>query len=415
MKKSKKIIDNSTQSELLEQYCALETLNEKYHTSSLMQQAFPELRESLDKFDEIKKQSEILKLPDQFNELFSNIGWIIYESMSIEAAQKAIAIYEKDGLSIAEEFLTDSYDETIINQGILRFNGNAHFRKRIRLTELAKDDYLAGRYHACIPLLLSLIDGLVNDVSKHVGFFANNIDLTAWDCIAAHESGLQSLTSLLNKGRNKTNEDAISIPYRNGILHGRELNFDNKIVAAKCWATLFAIRDWAEALESNKQELNPKITTHWTILEKAREEWKPRIPTEITYLPFEGDITNLPKNTPEYIVALFINHWCNKRFGPMADLLSHNIYTSHGNGMAAGNARKEFSSNIPISFKILSIEDNSPYITLVKTKVHFEINGKNTYENIIVRTTYYNLENQRTNRLLPGHWRIVQRSFSEII
>lgn len=415
MTKSKKIIDNPTSSELLEQYNYLENLNERYRTSPLIQQAFPALKESLDKFDKIKKQAEILKLPDQFNERFSNIGWIIYESMSIEVAQKAIAVYENNGLSIAEEFLADSYDETIINQGILRLNGNEHFQKRIRLIELAKDDYLAGRYHACIPLLLSLIDGIVNDVSKHIGFFTDNIDLTAWDCIAAHESGLQSLCSLLNKGRKKTNEDVISIPYRNGILHGRDLNFDNKIVAAKCWSALFAIRDWAAALESNTQELSPKITTHWTILKKAIEEWKPRTSIEVTYLPFEGDISNLPENTPEHAVATFINHWCNKRFGLMADLLSHNIYTSQGNKKAAGDTKKEFSSNIPISFKILSIEDNSPYISLVKTEVYFETNGKKTHENITVRTEYFNLENQRTSRLLSGEWRVVQRSFWEII
>lgn len=408
MTKSKRIIDNPSQSKLLEQCNAVESLKR-------LSKIFPELEDSFNQFDEIKKQLTIVHIPDQFNDIFSQHGWIIYESMSREAAQKSIAIYENDGLSIAEEFLADSYDQTIINQGILRFNGNDHFKKRIRLTELAKDDYLASRYHACIPLLLSLIDGLVNDISKHVGFFANNIDLTAWDCIAAHESGLQSLTLLLNKGRNKTNEDAISIPYRNGILHGRELNFDNKIVAAKCWATLFTIRDWAEALESNTQELNPKITTHWTILKKAKEEWKPRTSTEITYLPFEGDISNLPENTPEHTVALFINHWCNKRFGLMADLLSHNIYTSQGNKIAARDAKQEFNSNIPISFKILSIKDNHPYITLVNTEVLFAINGQKKSKNITVRTEYYNSEKQKTNRLLPGQWTVIQNSFSDII
>jgi hypothetical protein len=77
---------------------------------------------------------------------------------------------------------------------------------------LAKVDYLAKRYHACISLLLSLTDGLVNNISKHVGLFAENSDMTAWDSIAAHETGLQSLAKILGRGRNKTNEDDITIP-----------------------------------------------------------------------------------------------------------------------------------------------------------------------------------------------------------
>jgi hypothetical protein len=211
-------------------------------------------------------------MPDQFNERFANLGWIAYESMNMEVMQKAINIHDTEGKDAAEKFLADSYDEETLKWGILRFNGNRDFRKRIRLTELARDDYLAGRYHACIPLLLSLLDGLVNDVSKHVGFFAENVDLTAWDCIAAHESGLQALSSIFTKGRNKTNEDTISIPYRNGILHGRELAFDNKIVAAKCWAALFAARDWAEALDDGKKEPKPKEKVSWRQLIKQVSE-----------------------------------------------------------------------------------------------------------------------------------------------
>ena len=125
--------------------------------------------------------------------------------------------------------------------------------KRIRLAKLAQDDYLSGRYHACIPLLLSLLDGLVNDVSNHVGFFAANVDLTAWDCIAAHETGLKALAAILSESRKKTNEKSICVPYRHGILHGRELAFDNKVVAAKCWAAMFAARDWAAALDDGKK------------------------------------------------------------------------------------------------------------------------------------------------------------------
>lgn len=340
MSKPKKIIDNPTSAELLKQFAAFENLETLYKALPFARRLFPKMEDAFNEFLKIKKQAEILKVPDQFNERFANLGWIAYESMNMEVMQKAINVHDAEGKDAAEKLLADSYDEETLNWGILRFNGNRDFRKRIRLTELAREDYLAGRYHGCIPLLLSLLDGLVNDVSKHVGFFAANVDLTAWDCIAAHETGLQTLASILTKGRNKTNEDGISIPYRNGILHGRELGFDNKLVAAKCWAALFAARDWAGALDDGKKEPKPKEDVSWrqlfkqisetNLMKKSIEEWKPRLSEDIPYLPFEGDISSLPENTPEYAVAAFLDHWRNKRFGPIADALLYFTDTPKG-------------------------------------------------------------------------------------
>ena len=382
------------------------------------------MENAFDEFNKIKKQAEILKAPDQFNERFANLGWIAYESMNMEVMQKAINIYDAKGKGAAEQFLADSYGEETLKWGILRFNGNRDFRKRVRLAELAREDYLAGRYHACVPLLLSLLDGLVNDVSNHVGFFAENVDLTAWDCIAAHESGLQALASTLTKGRNKTNEDAISIPYRNGILHGRELAFDNKVVAAKCWAALFAARDWAGALNDGKKEPKPKEEMSWkqlfkqisetNLLKKSIEEWKPRVSKDIQYLPFEGDISHLPKNTPEHAVAAFLGHWCNKRFGLIADALLY--FTDTPKGKKSGMARQDFGNHIPVSFKILGIDDQAAAVTHVIVELCFEVDGQRKFKEISVRAIYQDLENNPSARSMPdGHWRIVQNSFSDII
>lgn len=424
MSKPKKIIDNPTSAELLKQFAAFESLEALYKAFPFARRLFPKMEDAFNEFLKIKKQAEILKVPDQFNERFANLGWIAYESMNMEVMQKAINIHDTEGKDTAEKLLADSYDEETLKWGILRFNGNRDFRKRIRLTELAREDYLAGRYHACIPLLLSLLDGLVNDVSKHVGFFAANVDLTAWDCIAAHETGLQTLASILTKGRNKTNEDGISIPYRNGILHGRELAFDNKLVAAKCWAALFAARDWAGALDDGKKEPKPKEEVSWrqlfkqisetNLMKKSIEEWKPRISKDIPYLPFEGDIASLPENTPEYAVAAFLDHWRNKRFGPIADALLY--FTDTPKGKKAGMARQDFGKHVPISFKILSVDDQAAAVTHVIAELRFKVADQEKLKEVSIRTIYQDLENNPSVRSMPGgHWRIVQNSFTGII
>jgi hypothetical protein len=45
--------------------------------------------------------------------------------------------------------------------------------------------------------------------------------------------------------------------YRHGILHGRDINYANKTVAAKCWAALFALNDWARAVKDGKKNPPP--------------------------------------------------------------------------------------------------------------------------------------------------------------
>ena len=424
MSKSKKIIDNPTSAELLKQFAAFDNLEALYRVYPFARKIFPNMEDAFNEFNKVKNQAKILELPDQFNERFANLGWIAYESINMEMMQKAIDIYDTDGKDAAEKYIADSYDEEKLRWGILQFNGNREFKKRIRLIELVREDYLAGRYHACIPLLLSLLDGLVNDVSKHVGFFAENVDLTAWDCIAAHESGLQTLASILTKGRNKTNEDAISIPYRNGILHGRELAFDNKIVAAKCWGALFAARDWAGALDDGKKEPIPKEEVSWkqifkqisdtNLMNKSIDEWKPRISEDIPYLPFGGDISNLPENTPERAVAAFLDHWCNKRFGLIVDSLLY--LTDTPKGKKAGMAKHDFGKYVPVSYKVLSIDDQAAAITHVIAELRFEVDGQEKFKEASVRAIYQDLENNPSVRSIPGgHWRIVQNSLTDII
>ncbi|MBR8699155.1 hypothetical protein I8F96_02705 [Enterococcus casseliflavus] len=100
--------------------------------------------------------------------------------------------------------------------------------------------------------MLTLVDGIVNDINP-TGLFADATDLDVWDSIAGHSIGLNSLVDILKTNRTKTNVEPIYLPYRNGILHSRELNYNNKIVAIKTFAILFYVNDWIQSLESEKR------------------------------------------------------------------------------------------------------------------------------------------------------------------
>ena len=93
----------------------------------------------------------------------------------------------------------------------------------------------------------------------------------AWDSISAHPKGLVKLKEVFGKTRMMTRSDEIRIPFRHGIVHGMDLGYNNKYVAAKCWATLFAVRDWiikAARDELKPPELKPKVEkTLWESIE----------------------------------------------------------------------------------------------------------------------------------------------------
>lgn len=215
-----------------------------------------------DKVAEVDRSLQVLAtLPDRFNDLFAERGWIAYETLNMDVMRHAVELGEIGDVGAAEQLLVDHYCEDTIQLGLKFLWGVEAFRPRERLARLALEDYLQSRYHACVPVLLMLIDGFVNDVSQSKGFFAEGTELTAWDSIAAHDRGLQALAKLLGKGRTTTTTVPITIPYRHGILHGRDLGYDNRLLAAKLWAALFALREWALAVRDNRLEEPPPKQT----------------------------------------------------------------------------------------------------------------------------------------------------------
>jgi hypothetical protein len=420
----KKISNNASARELQDQIEGMKALRFFFNLVPFGKRLFPEIGKAFVSLDDIAAKATILQIPDRFNETFSQHGWIAYESMSLAVMTEALEMARERDLAVAEQLLADSYDDDALTFGIMRCQGNADFRKRIRLIKLAKDDYQSNRYHACVPLLLALIDGVVNDISKRIGFFAEGADLTAWDSIAAHETGLMALAKVMGAGRNKTNEDTITIPYRNGILHGRELAYDNKIVAAKCWAALFAVRDWATALAEEKGKLESKKEKSWGELlhqigenEKVRralDDWAPRATSEFAHMPSSGPSSALPEGTPERAVAEFLDNWRNRRYGPMADALLD--FLDRPKGQKAGDARRDFGGKTPVAYRLLAAKDEAAAASHVEVELMFGDEQSRKSVPLNIRVVCNDAENNPAIwRVQAGSWKIVQNGFSDVI
>src|SRR6266536_4549778 len=216
----------------------IKSLVDQVRLFKLSKQAFPlvkpvlkllgiateQIEAALAEVDVLEKQVTLLAtLPDRFNRLFASRGWIAYDLFNVDVAQAAVEKAEAGDIDGAEADLVDYYNEEHIRWHLRTMQAIPAFHPRLSLLEKALDDYLQGRYHASVPVVLMQLDGFVSDVGKnHSGFFREGVNLEAWDSIAAHSTGLQVLAKLLGKERLKTTTEPVTLPYRHGILHGHD-------------------------------------------------------------------------------------------------------------------------------------------------------------------------------------------------
>lgn len=337
------------------------------------------MEDALQGIDGMARQtSEFVSIPDRFNNFFADHGWIMYGMMNFEVAKEAVLKAEAGNFKEALDQIIEYYNVETIRFQLKRLNSIKAFRPRMELALKALVDYEEKRYHACVPVVLALTDGLVNELHEdHKGISAGSTQLEAWDSIAAHSQGLGKLVKIIRKGRRKTTTEPISLPYRNGILHGTDLSYDNEIVAAKTWALLFAVGEWAAKVERGETtgpEDKPE-ESFLDILEKIQEienfkqeieSWKPRESISINHDLFI-------QGTPEYALNEFLGYWMQKNYGKMTMILPHKVFDAK---TAPLKVREHFKSQLLISYEFVSIIDVGLSNTKISVKLQIEEFGR---------------------------------------
>lgn len=379
----------------------------------------PQIKSFKEQFIEIQNQSSILTLPDQFNKLFSKEGWICYGALSQSILEKSVRLGLDNKIEEAKLLLIDSIDENSIDLMLLKCRTREHFKLRIELLKLLKLDYLEERYHACIPLLLALIDGLVNDISAHVGFFAGKSDLELFDSITAHETGLPFLKIIMNGARKNTTTDKIKIPYRNGILHGRDLNFSNKEVASKCWWALACLIEWADEKSLNKEPKKETLLIDTLKASNELHEYRKRIdkwesrPSRTEGFWKDQTLETLDKTNPEYCLLTFLEHWKNKRWGLMNSMLVHTI---NNEGATIKRLKDDY---LPIKihdFSIINSEDIYPSLSVITIRITYTKTQVEFTKTVAISINYVDENGMLTLRNEKnGKWCILQVSFTNLL
>lgn len=318
---------------------------------------------NIDRIEQLAE--EIMTLPDRFNDHFASEGWIFYDMMEFETTKEAVEKAEAGDMEAAEETLVEYYDTRTVEKHLNWMKEVDAFMPRIELAQKALADYAEERYHASVPVVFSIMDGMVVDAhweahNQPTGLFFGDPDLRAWDSMTAHINGLERLKSILNETRTDLKTDDIRKPFRHGIIHGRDLGYDNKTVAAKTWAALFAVREWVVKAENDELD-KPDEEEDLSLLEKLQKlqrskqqlnDWNSRNVSVGAEIPAQGTPDEYEEGTPEHTLVNFLEWWKDCNWGYMSNHLRDT------DGLADVKlVKNQFSASELRSFRIIEIDD----------------------------------------------------------
>lgn len=404
--------------EILDSMPSLKKQYEEMQSMGLLKILLP--KEQKKEYEELKNNFEkLLETSFKYNEYFSDRGWIMYDLIKTSFVEEVVDIYKKDGLEKAEEKILEYYTNDVKTYTNWLLKNTEEFRNRRIILQNALDYHFSGNYYASVPLFLIIADSVVTNVAEgteNKGFFADNADVSAWDSMVGIDNGLKKIKDIYTTSRPKFNFDEIDMPYRHGILHGKDLNFGNKNVSCKCLVLLFAISDWirnkkSEEIRKEKYADATKEVSFSEIAEKlfnnkkdrkALDKWTKREYTIGKDMPECGTKEDYSDFPFVYEIVEMLEYWEMKNYGFLSNKLD-NMF--HGN---INDCKQLFVSKIFQNFKIIEVLDHSISMKVIKLSVEWKQNDKEYNEVLRFGVIYVN---EKDSPLIPdkpnGKWKLM--------
>ena len=323
--------------------------------------------ESLDRIhqaaNDVLQQSDILRLPDRFNDAFARSGWIATGSMSADTMRKALELHEAGKDQQAENEIIAWFREDTINLfAIVRANSFNKARNRWHQLQEALKLTREERYWSAVPLILISCDGFASDILG-TSPFEKDADLTVFDSITGHSSSLPFLIKEVTKGVRRSSDEGLTLPLRHGILHGRSLGYANRIVCMKAWLLMIALVDWAYDKSSEQGRILERQSaanfSFRDLAEKIRMTEADKRAIE-AFEPWEslGPFNDsLDKDSPEFAIVDFLTSWRNRNYGKMAERAVNLMQLSIAN--MAGQLRRDAEFVELTDFEIRSVRQTT--------------------------------------------------------
>ena len=385
-------------------------------------------KEQRKELDRIKKNmSDLILTTEEYNDNFSDYGWIAYSLINVEFMKNANQIFKDNGIEKAEEFIADYYIKNSKNdKRFIQYSSN-EFRRRANIIDEAFEAYQNKKYCSAVTLFLTIADGVINDFTKNKGFFTEGLNLDCWDCLVESDKGLKKIKDIYNLPRKKTNEEEITMPYRNGILHGRELNYGNKFVAGKCIVMLLAISEWIKnkntenkRREKYTSEVNPpKLTESLKKLQETENtrkiinDWKSKDIVVGKDIPITGKKEDYTQYDFIYKLVETLEIWKSKNYGELAKRFEIMFNYENRTGYKPKRCRELFEKNILLEFELTNIIDQAICMKIIELEVKIQKEDK-----IVKNTMKFGMVYEGAKNVLAipnknnGEWKIYPRDIS---
>lgn len=409
--------------EILKDYPSLKLQYEQVERMSLVK--FLLKKEQRKELDRIKKEmNNLIMTTEEYNNNFSDYGWIAYSLINVEFMKKANQLFKDNGITEAEEFIADYYIENSKKaKKFIQYSSN-EFRRRSNIIDEAFQAYENKQYYSAVTLFLTIADGVINDFTKNKGFFTEGLDLDCWDCLVECDKGLKKIKDIYNLPRKRTNEEIIKMPYRNGILHGRDLNYGNKFVSGKCIVMLLAISEWIKNKNTEDKRKEQYIRdANPPALEESLKRLQEIENTRKIINNYESKKIVVGKDIPiagkkeEYAQYDFIYKfvetleiWKSKNYGELAKRFEILFNYEDRAGYKPKRCREIFEKNILIEFKLINIIDQAICMKVIELEVKLQKENKIVKGIMKIGMVY---EGQEDVLAIPnknnGEWKIYPR------
>lgn len=301
---------------------------------------------------------------DAFYAVLGDKYWVYPDYLPTADRRRLVALPPDE----AERALIDLHkQDELLKRMVLRMHGHPATRARIVHIKRAADNYSAGRYMECVLLLLTVMDGFVADVDPSTGrgLHTREADeMVAWDSIVGHHKGLAHAHTMFTKTSRRTTDGPLVDLQRHGIIHGRQLSYDNDVVATKAWNQVLALLDWAKSLELKNRPVEPKPS--WRELgvqlqqnaanKAALAAWEPSVLT--------ADDAGFVSDPVVEITTTYLVDWQHRRYGPMAKRLSA-MFLMGSDGKRAGQVRSEYDAFPLETFRVVQVNNQAAAISEV--------------------------------------------------
>lgn len=382
-------------------------LQQKVASFSLIKWLLPkEQRKELDKLK--AELPRLAALVDDFYSVLGARGWIFHDTLPTSRIR--MDVLTRVTADDAEAALCQIYHD----QDQLRFMiGQSmqlpDMQPRRHLVERASEDFAAGRYYSAVLVLLTVIDGFVNDVENtHRGLHARDAgELQAWDTPVGHHMGLSATQKSFTKSYSRRVEVEFRDLARNGILHGNITNFDNVLVASKAWNRLFAVIDWARSRDRRDAPKPAEPTWSETMtrlrdtaeMNRSLDAWKP-------HSGFAAAPDDYEKHPSMLAAAEFLRLWQARNWGFLASLFAPIGKMPEGQA-APAQVRSSFAMYPITGFTIHGYNVQAAAISLVECTLNFD---KGSVEASLRMTFVNEFGEPRVEGIDEGTWKMVFRT-----